>query len=74
MICMYEYGRNYCEVLFQDDIITATELELIMSAGLGRQYAFLGPVEALYLDSGSNVLFLYKILSIEKIPVTNSLN
>ena len=36
----------------QDDIIGVEDLEMVMSAGLGRQYAFIGPIEALYLESG----------------------
>ena len=36
------------------------DLEKVMSAGLGRQYAFIGPIEALYLECGGK-------LNVEKI-------
>ena len=36
------------------------DIEMVMSAGLGRQYAFIGPIEALYLECGGK-------LNVEKI-------
>ena len=52
-VCLFYGIALFTLVLchFQDDIITIEDLEKVMSSGLGRQYAFIGPIEALYLDS-----------------------
>ena len=38
-------------ILFQDDVISVDGLDKVMSAGLGRRYAFIGPIEVAYLNA-----------------------
>jgi len=38
-------------VLYQDDVISVSDLDKVMSDGLGMRYAFMGPVETCHLNA-----------------------
>ncbi|XP_053398063.1 lambda-crystallin-like [Mercenaria mercenaria] len=46
-----KYNRGSLFYCFQDGIIDVEGLDKVMSAGLGRRYAFIGPIETAYLNA-----------------------
>ena len=42
---------------FQDDVISATDLDKLMPHGLGLRYAFLGALETSYLNANGTFVF-----------------
>ena len=38
-------------VFFQDDVMSVEDIDKVMSEGLGRRYAFMGPLETAYLNA-----------------------
>ena len=53
---MFLYGLVFDEAFHwfyfsQDDVIDVDGLDKVMSAGLGRRYAFMGPLETAYLNA-----------------------
>jgi len=38
-------------VLYQDDVISVSDLDKVMSDGLGMRYAFMGPFETCHLNA-----------------------
>ena len=44
-------------IFFQDDVISATDLDKLMPHGLGLRYAFLGALETSYLNANGTFVF-----------------
>ncbi|KAL1458911.1 hypothetical protein WDU94_010935 [Cyamophila willieti] len=42
---------NECYHLVQDGVLSAKDIDRVMSEGLGLRYAFLGPLETIHLNS-----------------------
>ena len=51
----------------QVGVIGVEGLDKVMSAGLGRRYAFMGPIETAYLNADGNCLHLFQILNFKKV-------
>lgn len=43
-----------CFSLIREDVVSVQDLDKVMSDGLGRRYAFIGPFETAYLNAGPN--------------------
>ena len=41
----------------QDEVISAGDLDKVMSSGLGPRYAFMGPFETAYLNAEGKIQF-----------------
>ena len=49
--CRYEFVSEHFSFYLQDGVVNATDLDKLMTYGLGRRYALIGALEASHLNA-----------------------